>query len=59
MVWTAQAQPQETQDRNVGESLDHTKWECKYHVIFIPKYRRQVLYGTLRLHLGKGFRELA
>ena len=44
---------------NVCESLNHTKWECKYHVIFIPKYRRKVLYGTLRPHLGKGFRELA
>jgi putative transposase len=44
---------------NVCESLNHTKWECKYHVIFIPKYRRKVLYGTLRPHLGKVFRELA
>jgi hypothetical protein len=33
---------------NVYESLNHTKWECKYHVIFIPKYRRQALYGSLR-----------
>jgi len=44
---------------NVYESLNHTKWECKYHVIFIPKYRRKVLYGQLRQHLGKVFRELA
>ena len=41
------------------ESLNHTKWECKYHIIFIPKYRRKVLYGSLRPHLGTVFRELA
>jgi putative transposase len=41
------------------QSLSHTKWECKYHVIFIPKYRRKVLYGQLRPHLGEVFRKLA
>ena len=41
------------------ESLSHTKWECKYHVVFIPKYRRKVLYGELRQHLGDVFRKLA
>ena len=41
------------------QSLSHTKWECKYHVVFIPKYRRKVLYGQLRSHLGEVFRELA
>ena len=41
------------------ESLSHTKWECKYHVVFIPKYRRRVLYGELRQHLGDVFRKLA
>ena len=41
------------------ESLNHTKWECKYHVVFIPKGRRKVLYGQLRKHLGKVFRGLA
>jgi len=40
-------------------SLNHTKWECKYHVIFIPKLRRKTLYGELRRHLGEVFRELA
>ena len=34
------------------ESLSHTKWDCKYHVIFIPKCRRKKLYGELRKHLG-------
>ena len=41
------------------ESLSHTKWECKYYVVFIPKCRRIVLYGELRRHLGEVFRKLA
>jgi putative transposase len=41
------------------ETLSHTKWECKYHVVFIPKYRRKVLYEELRRHLGDVFRKLA
>ena len=41
------------------ESLNHTKWECKYHVVFIPKGRRKLLYGELRKHLGEVFRTLA
>ncbi len=41
------------------ESLSHTKWDCKYHIVFIPKYRRKVLYGQLRTHLGEVFRNLA
>ena len=41
------------------ESLSHTKWECKYHVVFIPKCRRRTLYEQLREHLGQVFRELA
>jgi len=41
------------------ETLSHTKWECKYHVVFIPKYRRKVLYGELRKYLGGIFRDLA
>ena len=40
-------------------SLCHTKWECKYHVVFIPKCRKKRLYGQLREHLGEVFRELA
>ena len=42
-----------------SESLAHTKWECKYHVVWIPKYRRQALYAELRKHLGPVLRELA
>jgi putative transposase len=41
------------------KTLQHTEWDCKYHVIFIPKYRRKVLYGTIRQHLGEIFRRLA
>jgi len=41
------------------QSLSHTKWDCKYHVIFIPKCRRRTLYVELRKHLGEVFRNLA
>jgi putative transposase len=41
------------------ESLNHTKWECKYHVVFIPKCRRKKLYQQLRQDLGEVFRQLA
>jgi putative transposase len=36
-----------------SESLKHTKWECKYHVVWIPKYRKKSLYKELRRHLGE------
>ena len=41
------------------ESLSHSKRECKYHIVFIPKCLRKVLYGNLRKHLGEVFRKLA
>src|SRR5688500_4872218 len=41
------------------ESLSHSKWECKYHVVFIPKRRRKTLYGALRKYLGEVFHRLA
>lgn len=41
------------------ESLNHSKWECKYHVVFIPKRRRKTLYGALRKYLGEVFHRLA
>lgn len=40
-------------------SLNHTRWECKYHIVFIPKCRRKVLYGQIRQELGEVFRSLA
>ena len=42
-----------------SERLSHTRWECKYHIVFIPKCRRKALYGQLRKHLGEVFRQLA
>jgi putative transposase len=42
-----------------AESLSHTRWECKYHVVFIPKYRKKALYVELRRYLGEVFRKLA
>ena len=42
-----------------AESLSHTKWECKYHVVFIPKCRGKTLYQELRRHLGDVLRKLA
>ena len=41
-----------------SESLAHTKWNCKYHIVFAPKYRRQIIYGRLRTEIGKILREL-
>ncbi len=41
------------------QSLSHTRWNCKYHVVFIPKRRRKVVFGQLRKHLGSIFHELA
>ena len=40
-------------------SLNHTKWTCQYHVVFIPKYRKKVIYGELRRYLGEVLRCLA
>ena len=40
-------------------TLSHTAWECKYHVVFIPKYRRRGLFGQVQKELGAVFRRLA
>ena len=42
-----------------NESLSHSRWECKYHIVFIPKCRRRTLYKELRQHLGEIFKKLA
>ena len=42
-----------------AQSLSHSKWDCKYHVVFVPKRRRKELFGHLRQKLGPIFRELA
>jgi putative transposase len=44
---------------NTYQSLSHSKWDCKYHVVFVPKYRRKALYWEIRKNLGKIFHELA
>src|SRR4051794_35081130 len=41
------------------QSLSHTRWDCKYHVVFIPKRRKQKVFGSLGTHLGEIFKELA
>jgi len=41
------------------QSLSHTRWDCKYHVVFIPKKRKKKIFEALRRHLGEIFRELA
>ncbi len=41
------------------ESLSHSRWECKYHVVFIPKYRKKAIFGQIRRELGAVFRRLA
>ena len=41
------------------QSLSHTKWDCKYHIIWIPKYRKKAIFEDLRKYLGEIFRELA
>ena len=40
------------------ESLSHTKYRCQYHIIFAPKYRRQVIYGKYRIEIGKILRTI-
>jgi putative transposase len=41
------------------QSLSHSKWDCKYHVVFVPKYRRKVMFKEIRQYLGPIFHELA
>ena len=40
------------------ESLSHTKWRCQYHIVFAPKYRRQVIYGKYKVEIGKILRTI-
>ena len=41
------------------KSLSHTRWDCKYHVVFIPKRRQKLIFGAIRKHLGEVFHQLA
>ena len=45
-------------DNNSIQTLSHTTWNCKYHIVFAPKYRRQVFYGEKRQEIGKILRQL-
>ena len=40
------------------QSLSHVKWECKYHVVIVPKYRRKVIFGRTRRQIGQILRQL-
>ncbi|MDU1983096.1 MAG: transposase, partial [Enterococcus casseliflavus] len=42
---------------NDDKSLAHTRWNCKYHIVFTPKYRRKVIYGKLRVSIGQILRK--
>ena len=41
-----------------NSSLAHSKWNCKYHIVFAPKYRRQIIYGKIKVDIGRILREL-
>ena len=41
------------------KSLSHTRWDCKYHVVFIPKKRKKIIFGAIKKHLGSLFHDLA
>ena len=44
---------------NMYQSLSHSRWDCKYHLVFVPKYRKKVIFGEIRKFLGPIFHELA
>jgi putative transposase len=46
------------EERSLNKSLSHTKWDCKYHIVFIPKYRRKIIYGKYRREIGRILRQL-
>ena len=59
LPFVARPRARRRNDMREYRSLAHTRWDCKYHVVFIPKYRKKVIYGDLRAHLGEIFHELA
>ena len=46
------------EQNNISKSLAHTRWNCKYHIVFAPKFRRQEIYGSLKQEIGLIIREL-
>jgi putative transposase len=57
--WLDEGTPQEHSLSATSQSLSHARWHCKYHVVFVPKRRRQRLYGNIRQALGTLFHALA
>jgi putative transposase len=45
--------------KNIYQTLSHVQWECKYHVVIVPKYRKKILYGQVRQRVGQILRSLA
>ena len=55
----SRSKPQPKRNMEDYKNLNHTRWQCKYHIVFIPKYRRKKLYGVIKRHLGEAFHRLA
>ena len=55
LATASKAKGEERMDKN---SLSHTSWDCKYHIVFAPKYRRQIIYGKIKAEVGKILRTL-
>ena len=59
-VWeVSRSKPQPKRNMEDSKNLNHSRWQCKYHIVFIPKYRRRKLYGVIKRHLGEAFHRLA
>lgn len=59
MVWQPLHYSEERfMSMNDVKSLSHSKWRCKYHIVFAPKYRRQIIYGQIKEDIGKILRSL-
>jgi putative transposase len=63
IAWTPHCEPPKAYNREStmddSKSLSHSRWDCKYHVVFIPKYRKKRIFGEIRRDLGEVFRRLA
>src|SRR5207342_3465576 len=61
--WSLLGEPPRTLKETMMEAefnhLNHATWECKYHVVFTPKYRKKVLFGKIKRNLGQVFHDLA
>src|SRR5262245_14765010 len=61
--WSLLGEPPRTLKETMMEAeynrLNHATWECKYHVVFTPKYRKKLLFGKIKRHLGQVFHDLA